>query len=278
MGPWGRILAVLVGLAALAVGGLYAYQRYVLEADERPVTKPSPTPVPGATSAPLPSLSPIPSPVPGAPPPPEFRHEWSGFPPGSTVTYGTFQKSAKGELSSVLRMTLGKSEGAKFSVKIENLINNEPAGSETKEAEAACEWGVRTGRGKIDVDGRTYDCMIYSRETQAGNATERTQRWVSDKVPGRVVQEETVIYVGSKVIRTSGRLTRLGQTARVGSRTVTYAVWEQTGSNLEGSQLDVLRWITEEIPGFLVKEEKRLLGASKELILQTREATTFEVK
>lgn len=232
-----------------------------------PVVSKSPEPTPSPVQA---SVSPTVA--------EEYRSPWSGFAAGSSVTFTRFEKAPKGEQSMVDRVTVEGPDGAKMKLKLEKLVNNEPAGATTQSLDVECDWGAAVGKEPVDVDGRTLDCRVYLREERTGGQVTRSRRWVSTKVPGRVVREEMEISRGDQKATGAGRMIRLNQTMVVAGKTVTYSVWEETGTTLDGTQIRATRWMTEEIPGFVLKDEKLLTNIQKQEARTVKEVISFEVK
>ncbi|MBI4564287.1 MAG: hypothetical protein HY716_06305 [Planctomycetes bacterium] len=207
----------------------------------------------------------------------EYRHAWSGFGIGSWMTYRNFEKGPKDERSSVIRMSLTKVQADQVTIRIEALVNGKPTGSRETPTSTKMPEAKRVREETLDIDGKSIACVLYEQVVEDKSGQERVRTWYSREIPGRIVKEESEASKGQKSAKAEGRISRIGQRVQIGKHLLTYAVYERTETYSDGRRVHLARWVSEEVPGFVIREEVRTTLGSAEKVT-TRELLDFQVK
>ncbi len=206
----------------------------------------------------------------------EGRKEWEGFGEGSSAVLRlTVTDGAKQE-SEVVRYSIVKVAADAVTVRIET----QGRGSKEQAAPLKKDESLKkTGTESVDIDGKTFSCSVYEKSVETGKKKLTTKIWMSKDVPGRIAKQELTEKNDLEELKTVGQLTRLDQKTTIAGKAVTYAVWEMTNTSVSGSEATSTRWISEQVPGFIVREELRAKqgGTGKEKIRVT-ELVEFETK
>jgi hypothetical protein len=136
----------------------------------------------------------------------------------------------------------------------------------------------KIGTETIDADGKAYDCTIYWKvEKDREEGEQIIQMWVCKDAPGKIVRHDQTTRVAGQEIKGTGGLKKLGQRMTLASKTITYATWEFSGKATTGGEVTISQWVSDQVPGLMVKEEKRLKLKDSE-DLRITELVDFEVK
>lgn len=205
----------------------------------------------------------------------DSRKEWEGFTEGSSVTVRITESDGEKQQSAVQRYDIKKNEAESVLVRLEQ-------GGRSKDESISIKKDAdfkKVGAESVDIDGKTFTCAVWEKVTETPKAKRTIKQWISKDVPGRAAKLEMVTKTPLGEVRATGRLTKLDQRLQVGSKAVTYAVYEFTGRTDDGREATAVRWVSEQVPGFTVREETRTKreGAAKELVRIT-ELLDFEVK
>jgi hypothetical protein len=128
------------------------------------------------------------------------------------------------------------------------------------------EEGTRTGQEELTVDGKTFACEIRERRG--------VRRWIcpSAKANGGVLKSEAI----SGTVKVLSRVLKLEEKVPVGSATVT--CWSREDITDTGDQKTTrTHWISEEVPGGLVRLEVRQTRGNKQVEETNTNLTSFEV-
>lgn len=159
------------------------------------------------------------------------------------------------------------------------------------------EWGeAKTRSEELVVDGKTFACTVSEHVVEKGEARGKLAVWRSAaaKVPYReivrdgpdmalmpdILRVEVSIDRGTRKDTHAVRVTALAEKLRVGTRDVTCAVEEWTADETRGTdtrKASFKRWLSDEVPGRVVKMEGKLVSAGK-TVEMTVEASDFGVK
>lgn len=202
----------------------------------------------------------------------DFRSEWAGFREGSWSETRVTRQNPKGKETINSKVTVQKAEEAKVT-----LLRQAQGRAARDETVKLSDDLRKLGTETIDVDGKAFECTIYETTEVAGGETSRIKLWICKDAPGRKVKMEQTSIVRGVEMKGSGMLKRLGQRVTVGKQQVSYAIFEMKGKTALETNVSITRWISEQVPGFLVREEKRV-SDGKEEILQVEELVDFENK
>jgi hypothetical protein len=202
----------------------------------------------------------------------DFRSEWAGFREGSWAETRITIQSPKGKETINTKVTIQKVEEAKLS--LVRQIQGRPARDESVKLSDDLR---RLGTETIDVDGKAFACTIYETTETAGGETSRIKLWICKDAPGRKVKLEQISVVRGVEVKGVGVLKRLGQRVTIGKQQVSYAIFELKGKSPMDTDVSITRWVSEQVPGFLVREEKRITDGKDE-VLKVEELVDFENK
>ncbi|MBI2930484.1 MAG: hypothetical protein HYY16_02435 [Planctomycetes bacterium] len=195
---------------------------------------------------------------------------WQGFPEGSSVVL----RVSDTERSILMRFTVAKVGADAIAVK------RELPGRSQEFTESLRDAALRqVGTEDVDIDGKTFTCAVYEKAGEEGKVRVAERHWMTKDVPGRVAKVEITMKGETGEACTTGRLTHLNQRIEIGGKTIPYAVFELTGRMEDGREGTMVRWVSERVPGFIVRQELRRgrEGASRE-DLSVTELVEFEVK
>lgn len=203
----------------------------------------------------------------------EVRHKWAGFAPGSTSTHRVTEKLGRKEKTVVERVTVEKVEDGKVTLK------QEADGAKSRSVTVDTKLDLKkVGSETVDVDGKSLDCTIYEAEEQDPKGRKRhVKMWYCKDAPGRLVRQDQTTDTAQGPLKGTGRLTKLGLRREVNRTQVGYAVFEFSAEGADGYRATVTKWISEQVPGFLVREEHRETQDAVEM-LRVTELVEFEAK
>lgn len=205
----------------------------------------------------------------------EARVEWEGFAEGTSVTRRITASDGEKQESSVERCTIVKVTSDSVTVKVEM-----PGRSKEEKFDLKKDSGLKkTGTENVDIDGKTFACSVYEKTVEEKGARGTLRVWMHKDIPGRIAKREMVTKTDKGETKSSGKITQLNQRRQIGGKAITYAVFEFSGKTEDGRERTTVQWISEQVPGFLVREEMRgrREGANREATLIT-ELIDFEVK
>ncbi len=207
---------------------------------------------------------------------------WEGVKENSWVTY----RLSEGEKKTEEKRTLLRIEGT------EGVIKVEPKEGEAKEIRAVLVSPPQPDKNqsigsKYDLDGAKYDCGVVEGREVSGNAMgqaiTKTKTWLSiaSPIPGWFFRKESQTIVATIVVkRETIRLLHLNVKVRVEGISVsgwqtetTSEEEEQAGGTIKTQDTS---WWSHEVPGWLVKQEKKVTKAGKTTTTKL-EVAKFEV-
>ncbi len=205
----------------------------------------------------------------------DLRKEWEGFTEGSSVTVRITESDGAKQESIVQRYQIAKNEAESVLVRLEQ-------GGRTKDQSIATKKDAgfkKLGTENVDIDGRTFTCAVWEKVTESGKTRRTVKQWMHKDVPGRVAKIEMVTKADVGELRASGKVTKLDQRLQVNGKAVTYAVYEFSGRTDDGREATAVRWVSEQVPGFTVREETRTSreGSAKQ-VSRVTELIDFELK
>ncbi len=205
----------------------------------------------------------------------EARREWEGFTADSRVVLRITESDGEKQKTTIVRYTIVKVESDSVTVQQEIPGSTKEIPNPLKRDEAL----RKVGTESVDIDGKTFECALYEKVADIPGGKRTIRQWMHKDVPGRIAKRELVNKTDKGELRTVERVTRLNQRLQLGSKAITYAVYELDGQDDQGRAAKAVRWISEQVPGFLVKEEAKVRreGSPKELVRVT-ELVEFEVK
>ena len=200
----------------------------------------------------------------------DLKDKWS-FKEGSWVELRITEQTPRGQQTYNQKNTIKKLTDDKVTI----LTQEQGAGQAEKELPLKPEM-KKAGTETLDVDGKSFACAIWEKIETVGAGKETMKLWVCKDAPGRIVKQEHTTKTGDKETSGSGTLKKLGQRLTIGTHTVTYAIFEykETGGDAE---LTITQWASDQVPGFVVKEERREKSGKLE-VLRMKELVDFEVK
>ncbi len=231
---------------------------------------------PAAARPGIPSVkdgTPVPDrPTPGqAEPCEDLKDKW-GFKEGSWVELRVTEESPRGKNTFNLKTTVQKLGDTKVTL----LLQKQGAGQTTDDFPLRPEM-KKLGTETLDIDGKSFACTMWEKVETRGQVKETMKLWVCKDAPGRVVKHEQSTKLGENEVKGTGSLKKLGQRTTIGSHTVTYATFEFKGSGTDQSEVTISQWVSDQVPGFLVKEEHRESKAKIEVV-RIKELVDYEVK
>ena len=206
---------------------------------------------------------------------------WEGIKENSWVLY----RISEGDKKTEEKRTLLRIEGT------EGVLKVEPKEGEAKEVREiivsppAPDKNTMIG-SKYDIDGTKYDCgIVEGRDVTGstmGQAIVKTKTWLSaaSPIPGSFLRKETQVIVATITVRRETyRVLHMNVKVRVegisvsGWQTEKAVEEEDRGTNTKTTEVS---WWSHEVPGWLVKQEKKVTIAGKTTSTKL-EVAKFEV-
>ncbi len=200
-----------------------------------------------------------------------FRAKWN-FKEGSWVELRITHQTPKGKETYNKKITIQKVTDTHVT-----LLVQEQGGKQKESEIPLAPVMKKIGTETIDADGKAYDCTIYWKVEKEREEEQIVQMWVCKDAPGKIVRHDQTTRVAGQEIKGTGGLKKLGQRKTVGSRTITYATFEFVGKATTGAEASISQWVSDQVPGLMVREEKRQKIKDVE-VLKITELVDFEVK